>query len=250
MSRLYLKNANLRFPVLTSSSRSLRNSILSMGSVGRLHADVKGTFYVEGLKDICLSLQDGDTFGLIGPNGAGKTALLKLMSGIYEPTFGTVERDGIITTLFDIGLGMENDATGYENIFISACLRGALSEVNEDLAQEIIEFSGLEEFIHLPIRTYSAGMRTRLAFSISTAINPDILLIDEVFGAGDKDFVQKSQKKMADIMNAARILVFSSHNNQLVRSFCKKAAFVMKGQILKVGPVDEVIDFYENWSKK
>jgi ABC-type polysaccharide/polyol phosphate transport system ATPase subunit len=245
-SSIIVRNVSLDFPIYSAESRSLRNMALNFGSAGRMKNSAAGYMVVEALRDISFELHQGDQFGLLGPNGAGKTTLLKLIAGIYSPTRGDLLRQGMVTTLFDLGLGMEEDATGLENIFLASYLRGLPKEHIEEIVDEIIEFTGLQDFINLPIRVYSAGMRTRLAFAISTAFVPDILLIDEVFGAGDKDFIEKSNTRMRELMQSARILVFSTHSNDLLRQFCNKGLYLSDGKVVCMGDIEEVIEAYES----
>lgn len=243
--KIAVDNVSLDFPIYSVESRSLRNMITNVGGGGRMKSSQSGHTVVEGLRDISLNLQQGDQLGLVGSNGAGKTTLLKLLAGIYSPTRGTVRCDGVITTLFDLGLGMDDDATGRENIYLASYLRGLPKTHIESMVEEIIDFTGIGEFINLPIRTYSAGMRTRLAFAISTAFVPDVLLIDEVFGAGDKSFIEKSNQRMNELMRSARILVFASHSNELLRTFCNKGLYLKDGKTVCMGDIDEVISTYE-----
>ncbi len=240
-----LDNVSLQFPIYNVEARSLRNVIKSLGANSRMGTSSTGTTVVKGLDKVSFELNKGDRLGVIGPNGAGKTTLLKLISGIYTPTMGVITRTGTVTTLIDMGLGMDDDATGVENIYLASYLRGLPKSKVGDLVDDIVEFCDLAEFIHLPTRIYSAGMRMRLAFDISTAFVPDILLIDEVFGAGDKAFVHKSNERMEILLQAARILVFVSHINDLVRLFCNKGMFILDGCVQFLGPLDEAIEAYE-----
>ena len=250
-SRLTLDGVELRFPVYTNSRRSLRNAVVAWGSGGRYARSARFSQSAEGelhftvLKEIDLDLKEGDSLGLIGNNGAGKSSLLRLMAGVYRPTIGTIRREGRVLTLFDIMLGLDEDATGYENISLASYVRGIPPAEIAGRAEAIAAFADLEAFIHMPIRTYSAGMRTRLAFAISTALEPDILLIDEVFGAGDKDFFERSQERMREIMKSAGILVFASHNNALIRQFCRNSLWLEGGRVRAHGASAEIIEAYQ-----
>lgn len=243
-----IKDVSLQFPIYNANGRSLRALIAKIGTQGRLKALADGRQIVQGLSNINLELKKGDRLGLIGSNGAGKTTLLKTLSGIYTPTSGKIECSGRLTTLFDLGLGMEEDATGMENIFLAHYIRGFEKVEIEGLVDRIVTFADIGEFINLPIRTYSAGMKMRLAFSIATAFVPDILLIDEVFGAGDQGFVKRSAERMDELMDATSILVFTSHSTELIKQFCNRAVYIKKGEILYEGDVDETIAYYEEHS--
>lgn len=243
--KVILDNVSVQFPIYNVEERSFRNAIKALGANSRMGTSSTGTTVVKGLDNVSFELNKGDRLGLIGPNGAGKTTLLQLISGIYRPTMGAITRTGTVTTLFDVGLGMDNDATGVENIYLASYLRGLPKSKVSELVDDIIEFCDLTEFIHLPIRVYSAGMRTRLGFAISTAFVPDILLIDEVFGAGDAAFIKKAEARMKKLIGQSRIVVLATHSNPLIRRICNKAMWLDHGQLKAFGPVDEVVGLYE-----
>jgi ABC-type polysaccharide/polyol phosphate transport system ATPase subunit len=244
-SLLSAEAVSLNFPLYNAESRSLRNMISGFGTRSRIGIGERGRPTVEVLRNINLSLKSGDRLALIGPNGAGKTTLLKLLAGIYFPTIGRVIRSGRITTLFDVSLGLDLDATGVENIYLANYLRGMHKLHVERMVDDIVEFCDLREFMHMPVRTYSAGMLTRLAFAISTAFVPDILLIDEVFGAGDQIFFQKSLRRMERLLEGASILVFASHNKDLIKTFCKTATLIQDGRQVASGEIDDIFGIYE-----
>lgn len=206
--------------------------------------------YVEGINNISISLEGGDRLALVGPNGAGKTTLLQVLAGIYFPSDGTVQRSGTLSTLLGMGMGLDLDASGMENIYISHYLFGMRNHQIRDLVDDIVDFCELDEFINMPVRTYSAGMRTRLAFAISTSFVPEVLLIDEVFGAGDKSFFEKSQRRMEAMMKKSRILVFASHNETLLKTFCNKAMLMKDGGLVEVGTIGDVLGKYEKMVNK
>lgn len=246
---LHADSVYLRFPIYSAESRSLRNLVAKVGSQSRIGIGRTGRAAVEALRGINLSLRGGDRLALIGRNGSGKTTLLKLLAGIYYPSEGDLHRAGVVTTIFDISLGLDPDATGFENIYLANYLRGLPKVHIERAVDDIVDFCELGEFIHMPVRTYSSGMATRLAFAISTAFVPDILLIDEVFGAGDHNFVEKSKQRMESLLEKARILVFASHDEALVKMFCNKALLMQNGEQLEFGDVEEVLGHYHE-SKK
>ena len=246
ISLIDVKNASLDFPLYNAESRSVKNLVKTF-TKSRFNVQENGVTSVSGLKHINLTLRGGDRIGLVGPNGAGKSTLLKLLAGIYYPTAGVVYRSGTITTLFDINLGLDTDATGMENIYLANYLRGIKRSRIHEFVEGIIEFSELNEFIHMPVRTYSSGMQTRLAFAIATAFVPDILLIDEVFGTGDANFFKKSEHRMEQLMEDASILVFASHNDILVKKFCNKAILLTNGQQVAIGEVDEILAMHHEY---
>jgi ABC-2 type transport system ATP-binding protein len=189
-------------------------------------------------------LRQGNRVALIGRNGSGKSSLLRVMAGIYHPTGGSVRISGKIATLFDLGLGMDPEATGYENIYFVGYARGMDKSEIDCVVDDICEMSGLGEYIWLPTRIYSSGMSARLAFSISTAIIPEILLIDEVFGAGDAAFVKTAEERMNSLLTASRIVVFASHSPELAKRFCNKGLLLDQGEIRFFGEIDEAESAY------
>ena len=195
---IILKNVNLDFPIYDRNSRSFRNSISNLGgriASANLKKGKNAKQIVKGLRDINLTLNDGDKIALLGPNGSGKTTLLKTIAEIYRPTSGSIKSNGDISCMLDVGFGMEEDATGYENLIISNVIRGKRKNEIDEIIKEAADFSGLHDFLHMPLRTYSQGMAARLAFSSAISCTPDIFLIDEFFSTGDLDFSKKSKKR-------------------------------------------------------
>ncbi len=205
----------------------------------------RGTLTVTALDNVNLFIASGQRVGLIGHNGAGKSVLLKVMAGIFLPTSGVCEVRGKISTLFSNSLGINADATGLENITMYGLTLGLSRKEIEERIPEIIEFSELGEYIHMPIRTYSAGMRTRLSFSVSTCISPDVLLIDEVIGAGDSAFQAKARDRLNRAMNIANTLVVASHSSELIRLFCDSALWMHNGAVRAFGEVNEVLGKFQ-----
>jgi ABC-type polysaccharide/polyol phosphate transport system ATPase subunit len=213
---------------------------------GRLHEDRKSRIVVTALSGVSFIIRRGDHVGLIGHNGAGKSSMLRVMAGIYHPTHGSCERHGKISTLFSNFLGVHPDASGAENIIFSGLTLGLKRKEIEALAPDIAAFSELGEYIHMPVRTYSSGMRTRLGFSIATAIKPDILLIDEVFGAGDRRFQRKARERMTHTLESANTLVIASHSEEVIRDFCTVAIWLDHGHLRALDSVDSVLaQFHE-----
>jgi ABC-type polysaccharide/polyol phosphate transport system ATPase subunit len=196
------------------------------------------------LRDICLDLADGDRLGLIGRNGAGKSTLLRVLAGIYEPPSGRARIEGTVASLTDITMGMDLEATGYENIVLRGVFLGLRVNDVRRMIPEIEAFTELGEFLKLPLRTYSSGMMLRLAFSVTTAVVPEILIMDEMIGAGDAAFVVKAKARLNQMISNSRILVIASHDVEMVRRFCNRAALMETGRIVRLGPVDQVIADY------
>jgi len=231
--------------VLNAEHRSLRRALMHVTSGGRIGLDARKRAVVRALRGLSFEFFDGDRVGLIGRNGAGKSTLLRVLAGIYHPTSGECVVEGKVASLLNLGFGLRDDATGYENIRLSGLLLGISMADIEQRAPDIAAFSELGEHLALSVGTYSAGMRTRLAFSIATAFEPEILLIDEVFGAGDAGFLHKAEKRMNDLVTAARITVFASHSTSLIERLCDKALLLEEGKSVMGGPVTEVVREYE-----
>ncbi len=244
MSKILLSQVTLDFPIYGANTRSLKKSLVSLVTGGTIAQENHITF-VRALENICLELSSGDTVGLIGHNGAGKSTLLRVLSKIYTPSIGKVKIKGRISSLLDLNLGIDLESTGYENIVLSGLLRGLSRKDIEVRKKTIAEFSELGDYLAMPIRTYSQGMQLRLAFSIATSFSPEILLLDEVMGVGDAPFMEKSKQRMSELVAESDIVVFSSHSNDLIRKFCKKALWLEKGHVKAFGLVDEVLAAYD-----
>lgn len=199
---------------------------------------------VHALSDVTFTAQDGDRIGVIGHNGAGKSTLLKMLAGIYTPTRGRCTVEGRICSLFDITLGFEPDATGWENIEYRSYMQGETPAGVRAKREGIAAFSELGEFLDFPVRNYSAGMRMRLAFSIATAAEPEVLLIDEVLAVGDMAFQSKARARMRELMSASRLMVLVSHDLNTVRETCNRVLWLRRGRVVMDGPPDEVVAAY------
>ena len=199
---------------------------------------------IRALREISLTIDPGERLGLIGPNGAGKTTLLKVMAGIYPPQRGTVLISGRVCPLFEFATGFEMDATGWDNIRTRALLLGMSVREIEKKTEEIARFSELGEFLDMPARCYSSGMLLRLAFATSTAVDPDILLLDEVMAAGDASFIERARARLDQLMERARIVVFATHALELLPKICERSIWLDHGQIVRDGPTAEVVSAY------
>jgi len=207
------------------------------------------SYRIEALKNINLKIQHGERIGLIGLNGAGKSTLLKVMAGIYPSTSGRVEIKGHVCPMFEFATGFEMSQSGWDNMRIRGMLLGMTPDEIEARLPEIAEFTELGEFLDYPVRTYSSGMFIRLAFAVSTSINPEILLIDEVMGAGDIAFAEKAKRRMFKFMEQGKILVFTTHNFNLLEDFCSRTVWLHKGEIVADGPTSDVVKQYSEEHK-
>jgi ABC-type polysaccharide/polyol phosphate transport system ATPase subunit len=246
MASVFLENVNAHFPIYGAQQRSLRKVIFRRATGGSIEREGKNDdrITVKALSNISLTLRDGDRVGLVGHNGAGKSTLLKLMAGIYEPVSGTIRVEGRITPLFDVMPGLDGEDTGYENIITSGMLIGLTREQIEAKIPEIEEFCELGEYLTLPVRTYSTGMTMRLGFSLATAFDPGVLLMDEGIGTGDQRFVERAESRMKDFVGRSRILVLASHSDRMIRQMCNKAIWMEAGKIVAFGRVNEICDKY------
>jgi ABC-type polysaccharide/polyol phosphate transport system ATPase subunit len=251
MKELILDNVNVDFPIY-SAQRNLRKVLLTRATGGLIGHEEAGStrITVHALVDVSLHLKEGDRFGLVGHNGAGKSTLLKVMAGVYEPTSGRVLSQGRVTPLFDAMPGLDPEDTGYENAVTSGMLLGMTREEIEEKIPGIEEFCELGEYFALPVRSYSAGMITRLGFALATAFDPGILLMDEGIGAGDARFADRAAKRMEEFIGRSPILVLASHSEAMIRSTCNRAALMRAGKVVAVGTVDEVINEYHDLLSK
>ncbi len=203
MASIHLENVSVSFPIYSASSRSFKNRFISTTTGGRLGLSAARYVCIQALDDITLNIEHGDRLGLVGHNGAGKTTLLRVLAGIYEPAVGSARISGRVAPLFDVGLGMEAESSGYDNIILRGIFLGLSREEIQAKVDEIAEFTELEGFLHMPLRTYSTGMRARLTFAVSTSINPEILLLDEGIGTGDAAFIKKAQERLESFTQRA-----------------------------------------------
>ena len=241
-----LQRVKVDYPIYDSNSQVLQRRLLSMATLGRSASRLGSIHVIHALNDVSFELRPGSAVGLIGRNGAGKSTMLKLLAGVLEPTSGKITRRGNITALLTINSGMENEFDGYQNIRRVGLLRGFSAQEIDEMVPEIVEFAQIGEFISLPVRTYSAGMRMRLAFAIATVGTPDILLIDEVFGAGDRWFVTNARKRIIAMLERSKCLVLSSHSLAQIREFCTSCIYLQRGEIRAQGATDEVLEIYED----
>ena len=244
MAHISLKQASVVLPIFNSSSRSLTNSLVSAATGGVLTAQRGGHISIEALKNLNLEISAGDRLGIMGHNGSGKSTLLRLLSGIYEPSSGKIERSGSIASLVDISLGINAESTGRENIFLRGKLMGLSKKEIDEKIDEIIEFSELGDYINLPVRIYSSGMLLRLAFSVSTSITADILIMDEWLSVGDGAFAERASNRLRELVDSSEILVIASHTRSLIEETCNKVVWLEHGVIKKVGSVEEIVPLY------
>lgn len=233
-----LQSVRLAYPVYSIRAQSIRNTLANMAVGGKLLKDGNDVIHVQALSDITFSLEDGDRLGIIGHNGAGKTTLLKVLAGVYEPDRGRIEISGQVSSMVDSNLGLDNELSGRENVFTMGRIRGYTTKQIMNMMPEIIDFTDLGQFIDLPLKTYSAGMRTRLIFAVATSREPEILLMDEWIGAGDKSFYDKAAARLNNMLHKSRVIVLASHNYNLIKRMCNKLLVMDAGKQIYFGDID------------
>ena len=244
MIGLRLASVTVDFPVYSANSRSLKNRLLLHGTGGRIGRDSRNRLCVRALEDLSLEFKHGDRVGLVGRNGAGKTTLLRVLAGAYEPTRGYVHRRGRIASLLNVSLGIDSEATGYENIMTRGLFLGLMPGQIRERMEEIAEFTELGGYLALPVHTYSTGMRLRLAFAVCTCFEPEILLMDEWLGVGDPSFVEKAKRRLDEFVHRAGILVLASQNAVLLERVCGTGVLLDTGRLKAHGPIREVLREY------
>ena len=238
---IHFENVSVNVPVSTvSTDRSLRQEIKK-----RLVNEKYKNNFVTILDNISLKLENGNRLGLVGANGAGKSSLLKTLAGIYHPTSGNYDLHGDIRCLLNVKVGLEPEASGYENILLFCALENYSPKVTKKVFKYVEEFSGLGEHLYGPVRTYSSGMSTRLCFSLITAFEAEILLIDEFFSTGDANFVKKGAARLREIIQQSAIFVFASHNLKLIEELCPKSVLIEKGKIINHDDTKKIIKQYK-----
>jgi lipopolysaccharide transport system ATP-binding protein len=243
MTHIKVSNLFVRFPVFDANQRSLKSAMKNAATGGvilKQDSQNRSGFitYVEALHNLSFELEVGSRLGIFGHNGSGKTTLLKVLAGIYPPSKGVLEVSGSVGSFVDIAAGVDGDLTGYENIYIRGLLMGKSRADIDNERESIINFSGLGDFIGMPIRTYSSGMWARLAFSIATAFHSDIILLDEWLSVGDQIFQKKAQERLNKVIDNASILIIASQSLDLLEAQCKKIIVLEHGRMVRVIEVD------------
>lgn len=241
MSKIEIRDASLKFRIYKDPSPTLKETVVNMISRKKKAALVH-EFYA--LKNINLTLNGGERIGILGLNGAGKSTLLKMIVGIYPPATGSVEVVGKVTPMIEIGTGFNVELSGRENIYLNGAILGFSQAEMAKRERAIIEFSELQDFIDLPVKYYSSGMYGRLAFSIATMTDPEILLVDEIFSAGDARFVAKGSQRMLEMFESSQLVLFVSHNLDQIRRLCNEVIVLHKGELINRGKTEEMVRYY------
>lgn len=233
-----IRDVTLRYPLGPHVRGSLKSAVMSVFGHRETRRAVQ---YIDALRDISLSVGRGERVGIVGRNGSGKSTLLRMLAGIYPVERGEVRVVGQLGTLLELGLGFEMEATGRENIYYRGIAMGHSPATLREVEQQIVDFADLGEFIDLPMRTYSAGMGVRLGFAISTQLSPDVLLIDEIFGAGDAIFQERALVRIMDVVRRASIMMLATHDLELVERLCTRVIWLDRGRLIEDGPTALVL---------
>jgi ABC-type polysaccharide/polyol phosphate transport system ATPase subunit len=250
MAEIVLKNVVAEFPIY-GTQPSLRNALFGrvVGGVLRRQSDNAKRMAVRALDDVSLTVNHGDQLGIVGHNGAGKSTMLRIFAGIYEPNQGTISVEGRISPLFSTSPGLDLDDTGYENIVTCGLLLGMSRDEIEQKLPEIEAFSELSDYLSLPARTYSTGMLVRLGFAVATAINPEILLLDEELGAVDARFAARAAERVESLIERSSIVVLASQSEDLIRKICNRAILLDHGRVIADGPTAEVLEIHNRMNR-
>lgn len=235
-----IRDASVRFNLAMQKQRSLKEYV---GSIRRKDLHFQEFF---ALKHINLDVEKGDSWGFVGRNGSGKSTLLKLITGILRPYEGTVAVSGTVAPLLELSAGFDGELTGRENILMNGLILGMTEKQIAERFDDIVEFSELEEFLDVPVKNYSSGMKSRLGFSVATSARADILIADEVLSTGDRKFQKKCEVRMQQLLEGGTTLLFVSHSADAVKRMCKKAMWLDHGEIRMTGATEEVLQAYEN----
>ena len=239
-----LQNVTVDIPIFNSQGRSLKKAMMGFATGGRIGLTEAGKVTIRCLDNVNLNISANERIGLVGHNGAGKTTLLRVLGKVYEPTSGKATIHGKVGSLIDISLGIDSEASGIENIYLRAALLGIPKQKVKEQLDNIVEFTQLGDFIRMPVRTYSSGMHLRLAFAVSTMIEPDILLMDEWLSVGDAEFQNKAEERLNHLIERSNILVIASHSRQLIERCCTRVIWMEHGKVKLDGPPKEVCKMY------
>lgn len=230
-------NLSVEFPIFENSHRSLKKAVINISTGGKIGKSINRHPVITALDEINFTFEEGSRIGLLGHNGSGKTTLLRVLAGIYAPVKGSLVVRGRIASLLDVSMGLDPDATGFENIYLRGILDGLRPARIRSKVDEIAEFTELGDFLNLPVRTYSSGMMLRLAFAISTSVEADILIMDEWLSVGDQSFSAKASQRLEQLIGRSSILVLTSHDQSLIDRICNRKIILEHGKIMSDEPV-------------
>jgi ABC-2 type transport system ATP-binding protein len=235
-----IKNVSMKFNMDIEKDFSMKQAFINFFTKKKK----KKTEYFWALKNVTFSVNKGDVVGLIGSNGAGKSTLLKVVSGVMKPTSGKVEVDGVISPMIELGAGFDQNLTARENIYLNGAILGYSKKFLDSKFDEIVEFSELKDFLDVPVKNFSSGMTAKLAFSIATIVDPEILIVDEILSVGDLRFQEKSKNKMMEMIKGGTTVLYVSHSLESIKELCNKVIWLDHGQVVKMGETKEICDEY------
>lgn len=235
-------NVSMRFNLGIEKDKSFKTIFIRIFKGKKENQKKKQEFWA--LKDVSFEIEKGDVLGIIGSNGAGKSTLLKVVSGVMKPTKGKVEVSGVISPMIELGAGFDGELTARENIYLNGAILGYSKSFLDSKFDEIVEFSELKEFLDVPVKNFSSGMVAKLAFSISTIVDPEILIVDEILSVGDIKFQEKSKNKMMSMIQGGTTVLFVSHSLDAIRELCNKVIWLDHGKIVEMGNTKEICDKY------
>ena len=235
-----IKNVSMKFNMDIEKDFSMKQAFINFFTKKKK----KKTEYFWALKNVTFSVNKGDVVGLIGSNGAGKSTLLKVVSGVMKPTSGKVEVDGVISPMIELGAGFDQNLTARENIYLNGAILGYSKKFLDSKFDEIVEFSELKDFLDVPVKNFSSGMTAKLAFSIATIVDPEILIVDEILSVGDLRFQEKSKNKMMEMIKGGTTVLYVSHSLESIKDLCNKVVWLDHGQVVKMGDTKEICDEY------
>lgn len=245
MSSIHVEDLSIKFRIYHDRSPSLKESFANIFK--RKHKSAYSDFWA--IQHLSFDIKAGDRVGIVGHNGAGKSTLLKALCRVYESSEGRISVDGRIAPLLEIGAGFHPEFTGRENIYLNGSILGYSKQLLKQMEPEVIAFAELQEFIDTPVKYYSTGMYMRLAFTLATAMHPDILVLDEIFAGGDAGFMAKAKARMYDLIDKANIMIMVSHEHELIRSLCNRVLWLDHGKLIADGAPDEIIERYLSGKK-
>jgi len=244
-----LEHVSMKFNLGIEKNFSVKQAFVDFFSFKKKKKKKKDEFWA--LRDISFEVKKGEVIGLIGSNGAGKSTLLKIVSGVMKPTKGKVKVSGVISPMIELGAGFDMELTARENIFLNGAILGYSKQFLESKFDEIVEFSELKDFLDVPVKNFSSGMTAKLAFSIATIVDPEILIVDEILSVGDIKFQEKSKNKMLEMIKGGTTVLYVSHSLDSIRQLCDRVVWIEHGKMVKVGKTDEICDeYYDTQMKK
>ncbi len=236
-----VNNVSMKFDLGIERDNSFKQVFINILSMKKKKKD-----YFWALKDVSFHVEKGEVIGLIGSNGAGKSTLLKTISGVMKPTKGTIEVNGIISPMIELGAGFDLELTARENIYLNGAVLGYSKKFLEEKFDEIVEFSELKDFLDVPVKNFSSGMTAKLAFSIATIVNPEVLIVDEILSVGDIKFQEKSKNKMLEMIKGGTTVLYVSHSLASIEELCDRVIWLEHGEIVKMGDTKEICkEYYE-----